>query len=177
MRDHELPASDGKRSWQGAQGQWPAVRYMTGAVAQRVYWAKCVVSGLRRFSRLRGKFLDRGGEWEEQVAWVPPGWRFVVWFDAGDTEKVGDRVSRRSWPQHRACYECVADPEARTQLKGTGKRQRGFVEGAFRIVRGEIGERAGRLMAEIRGRRAKGASPAGSARPAEAEVPVGGDRG
>lgn len=136
---------------------------MVGYVEQRVYWARAVVSGLQRFSRGRGKFLDRGGEWEEHVARVPPGWRFLVWFDAGDREKTGDRVVARSWPQHRACYECVADPEARTRLRGTGKRQRGFVEGGFRIVRGEIGERAGWMMRQIR-QSWRARSPAGDER-------------
>jgi hypothetical protein len=124
---------------------------MAGYAQQRVYWAKTVVSGLNRFSRQGGKFLDRGGEWQEQKAWAPPGWRFVVWFDAGDMEAVGNGATRRrSWPQHRACYECVADPAASTSLKGTGKRQRGFVEGAFRVVRGEVGEGAGALMGRIK---------------------------
>jgi hypothetical protein len=134
----------------GRQQRWPALRYMAGSVEQRVYWARTVVRGLERWSRQAGKFLDRGGEWEERMATCPPGWRFTVWFDAGDVERVGDKVRKRSWPQHRAFYECVADPEARTRISGTGKRQRGFVDGAFRILRGGIGDRAYSVLEDVR---------------------------
>jgi hypothetical protein len=41
---------------------------------------------------------------------------------------------------------------ASTSLKATGpgKRQRGFVEGSFRVARGEVGERAGALIGRIK---------------------------